>query len=226
MRRSTPSASRAARSSAEAAGPTGKGFFVEPTIVKAQPDLEMAREETFAPILYVFEYEIARSRHARMHNSVDQGLSSAVFTSDLISAHRRAFPLARGLGLRHRQRQHRHLGAEIGGAFGGEKETGGGREAGSDAWKGYMRRQTCTINWGGELPLGPGCQVSTSSSTPTLQACPNFEALRNLLRVRLTSFYRPNGTSNLREAPMGSPPRPRTHAATMEPMEGTSSDHR
>jgi aldehyde dehydrogenase (NAD+) len=133
--------------------PDREGFFVEPTIVKAHPDLEKARDETFAPILYVFEYDdLGHAIH--MHNSVDQGLSSAVFTSNLHTAERFLSHEGSDCGIANVNIG--TSGAEIGGAFGGEKETGGGREAGSDAWKGYMRRQTCTINWGGELPLAQG----------------------------------------------------------------------
>jgi aldehyde dehydrogenase (NAD+) len=131
----------------------GDGFFVEPTIVKAAPDIEMAREETFAPILYVFEYDdLGEAMH--YHNSVDQGLSSAVFTSNLHTAEKFLSHEGSDCGIANVNIG--TSGAEIGGAFGGEKETGGGREAGSDAWKAYMRRQTCTINWGGELPLAQG----------------------------------------------------------------------
>jgi len=133
--------------------PEGKGFFVEPTIIKAHPELAMAREETFAPILYVFEYETLEEA-IRMHNSVDQGLSSAIFTSNLSSGEQFLSHEGSDCGIANINIG--TSGAEIGGAFGGEKETGGGREAGSDAWKAYMRRQTCTINWGGELPLAQG----------------------------------------------------------------------
>ncbi len=133
--------------------PEGKGFFVEPTIIKAHPELAMAREETFAPILYVFEYETLEEA-IRMHNSVDQGLSSAIFTSNLGSGEQFLSHEGSDCGIANINIG--TSGAEIGGAFGGEKETGGGREAGSDAWKAYMRRQTCTINWGGELPLAQG----------------------------------------------------------------------
>jgi aldehyde dehydrogenase (NAD+) len=131
----------------------GDGHFVEPTIVKAAPDIEMAREETFAPILYVFEYDdLGQAVH--YHNYVDQGLSSAVFTSNLHTAEKFLSHEGSDCGIANVNIG--TSGAEIGGAFGGEKETGGGREAGSDAWKAYMRRQTCTINWGGELPLAQG----------------------------------------------------------------------
>jgi aldehyde dehydrogenase (NAD+) len=133
--------------------PDREGFFVEPTIVKAAPDIEMAREETFAPILYVFEYDdLGQAIH--YHNSVDQGLSSAIFTSNLHTAEKFLSHEGSDCGIANVNIG--TSGAEIGGAFGGEKETGGGREAGSDSWKAYMRRQTCTINWGGELPLAQG----------------------------------------------------------------------
>ena len=133
----------------------GEGYFVEPTLVKAHPDLEMAREETFAPILYVFTYDTL-DEAVRMHNSVDQGLSSAIFTSSIYSAEQFLSHEGSDCGIANVNIG--TSGAEIGGAFGGEKETGGGREAGSDAWKGYMRRQTCTINWGRELPLAQGVE--------------------------------------------------------------------
>jgi aldehyde dehydrogenase (NAD+) len=133
--------------------PDRDGFFVEPTIVKAPANIEMAREETFAPILYVFEYDDFGEAMYH-HNSVDQGLSSAVFTSNLHTAERFLSHEGSDCGIANVNIG--TSGAEIGGAFGGEKETGGGREAGSDAWKAYMRRQTCTINWGGELPLAQG----------------------------------------------------------------------
>jgi aldehyde dehydrogenase (NAD+) len=133
--------------------PDRPGFFVEPTIVKAAPGLAMAREETFAPILYVFEFGTLDEAIA-MHNSVDQGLSSAIFTESLRSAERFLSHEGSDCGIANVNIG--TSGAEIGGAFGGEKHTGGGREAGSDAWKAYMRRQTCTINWGGDLPLAQG----------------------------------------------------------------------
>jgi len=133
--------------------PDGEGYFVEPTIVKAQPDIEKARDETFAPILYVFEYDDFGEAMYH-HNAVDQGLSSAVFTSNLHTAEKFLSHEGSDCGIANVNIG--TSGAEIGGAFGGEKETGGGREAGSDAWKAYMRRQTCTINWGGELPLAQG----------------------------------------------------------------------
>jgi aldehyde dehydrogenase (NAD+) len=112
-------------------------------------------EETFAPILYVMEYE-ELSEAIAMHNAVPQGLSSAIFTGNLRTAER--FLSASGSDCGIANVNIGTSGAEIGGAFGGEKDTGGGREAGSDAWKGYMRRQTTTINWSNELPLAQGIQ--------------------------------------------------------------------
>jgi len=129
------------------------GFFVEPTIVKAHQGLAIAEEETFAPILYVYEVENLDEALA-LHNSVPQGLSSAIFTTNLISAERFLSHEGSDCGIANVNIG--TSGAEIGGAFGGEKDTGGGREAGSDAWKAYMRRQTCTLNWSSELPLAQG----------------------------------------------------------------------
>jgi aldehyde dehydrogenase (NAD+) len=129
------------------------GYFVEPAIVRAHPGLEIAHEETFAPILYAYTVDSLDEAIA-LQNSVKQGLSSAVFTDSLRSAE--TFLSAGGSDCGIANVNIGTSGAEIGGAFGGEKETGGGREAGSDAWKVYMRRQTCTINWSGELPLAQG----------------------------------------------------------------------
>ena len=129
------------------------GFFVEPTIVKARPDMPITHEETFAPILYLMEYDQLDEAIAA-HNAVDQGPSSAVFTTNLLRAETFLSHRAPDCGIANVNIG--PSGAEIGGAFGGEKDTGGGREAGSDAWKSYMRRQTCTINWSQELPLAQG----------------------------------------------------------------------
>jgi aldehyde dehydrogenase (NAD+) len=129
------------------------GYFVEPAIVRAHPGLEIAHEETFAPILYAYTVDSLDEAIA-LQNSVKQGLSSAVFTDSLRSAETFLSPEGSDCGIANVNIG--TSGAEIGGAFGGEKETGGGREAGSDAWKVYMRRQTCTINWSGELPLAQG----------------------------------------------------------------------
>jgi len=131
------------------------GFFVQPTLVAAEPGMEITCEETFAPILYLFEFE-ELDEAIRWHNAVPQGLSSAIFTTDMRSAER--FLAATGSDCGIANVNIGTSGAEIGGAFGGEKDTGGGREAGSDAWKTYMRRQTCTLNWGTELPLAQGVE--------------------------------------------------------------------
>jgi aldehyde dehydrogenase (NAD+) len=129
------------------------GFFVEPTIVRAHPDMEIVKDETFAPILYVMECDDVDDAIA-IQNNVPQGLSSAIFTQNVLTAE--AFLSARGSDCGIANVNIGTSGAEIGGAFGGEKDTGGGREAGSDSWKQYMRRQTCTINWGKDLPLAQG----------------------------------------------------------------------
>lgn len=129
------------------------GCFVEPTIVKAHRNLKIAEEETFAPILYVYEVGDLNEAVA-IHNGVPQGLSSAIFTTNLLSAERFLSHEGSDCGIANVNIG--TSGAEIGGAFGGEKETGGGREAGSDAWKQYMRRQTNTLNWSSELPLAQG----------------------------------------------------------------------
>ncbi|MBI84928.1 MAG: aldehyde dehydrogenase family protein [Planctomycetaceae bacterium] len=133
------------------------GYFVTPTIVRAPGGMPIVQTETFAPILYVMTYQ-SLDQVIREHNSADQGLSSAIFTNDLLEAER--FLSATGSDCGIANVNIGTSGAEIGGAFGGEKETGGGREAGSDAWKAYMRRQTCTVNGGGELPLAQGVEFS------------------------------------------------------------------
>ena len=131
------------------------GFFVEPTLVEATPHMPITCEETFAPILYLFEFDDLDEAIA-LHNAVPQGLSSAIFTLNMRSAER--FLAATGSDCGIANVNIGTSGAEIGGAFGGEKETGGGREAGSDSWKAYMRRQTCTLNWGTDLPLAQGVE--------------------------------------------------------------------
>ncbi len=129
------------------------GFYVEPAIVAAPLGFAPSKEEVFAPILYVFEVDDL-AEAIRHQNDVPQGLSSAVFTDSVRAAER--FLSAGGSDCGIANVNIGTSGAEIGGAFGGEKETGGGREAGSDSWKAYMRRQTCTINWGTTLPLAQG----------------------------------------------------------------------
>jgi len=127
--------------------------FVEPTIVKMPDQSEIVKKETFAPILYLLEYESLEDALA-LHNDVPQGLSSAIFTDNLREAE--AFLSVNGSDCGIANVNIGTSGAEIGGAFGGEKETGGGRESGSDAWKAYMRRQTNTINYSKNLPLAQG----------------------------------------------------------------------
>ncbi len=127
--------------------------YVQPTIVHMPAQTAIVHEETFAPILYLVEYE-ELDEAIRLHNEVPQGLSSAIFTLDLRQAER--FLSAAGSDCGIANVNIGTSGAEIGGAFGGEKETGGGRESGSDAWKQYMRRQTNTVNWSLELPLAQG----------------------------------------------------------------------
>jgi L-aminoadipate-semialdehyde dehydrogenase len=136
------------------------GNFVEPTIVKGENHWDVVQRETFAPILYVIPYRTLDEAIA-LHNAVPQGLSSALFTRSLKSAER--FVSAAGSDCGIANVNIGTSGAEIGGAFGGEKETGGGREAGSDAWKAYMRRQTNTINWGDDLPLAQGIRFGPAS---------------------------------------------------------------
>jgi aldehyde dehydrogenase (NAD+) len=129
------------------------GCFVEPTIVRADAAMPILKEELFAPVLYLIEFD-SLDEVIAWHNDVPQGLSSAVFTTNLVTAE--TFLSARGSDCGIANVNIGTSGAEIGGAFGGEKDTGGGRESGSDAWKAYMRRQTVTVNWSGELPLSQG----------------------------------------------------------------------
>ena len=131
----------------------GSGFFVEPTIVMADNEWEIVQTETFAPILYLIPFTDLEDA-IRIHNDVPQGLSSAIFTTDVRNAELFLSCLGSDCGIANVNIG--TSGAEIGGAFGGEKETGGGRESGSDSWKFYMRRQTNTINWGKDLPLAQG----------------------------------------------------------------------
>jgi aldehyde dehydrogenase (NAD+) len=128
-------------------------LFVEPTIVRMPSQADVVREETFAPILYVLEYETLDDAIA-LQNGVPQGLSSAIFSTDVRETERFLSTAGSDCGIANVNIG--TSGAEIGGAFGGEKETGWGREAGSDSWKQYMRRQTNTINWSKDLPLAQG----------------------------------------------------------------------
>ena len=132
------------------------GYYVQPTLVtNVDPNSVLVQQETFAPILYVMPYEDL-SEAIALQNGVKQGLSSAIFTNSMQHAERFLSSSGSDCGIANVNIG--TSGAEIGGAFGGEKETGGGRESGSDAWKAYMRRQTNTINWGNTLPLAQGIQ--------------------------------------------------------------------
>jgi aldehyde dehydrogenase (NAD+) len=133
------------------------GHFVEPTLIEAprSQTFTIAQEETFAPILYVFVVDDLEDA-LRANNGVSQGLSSAIFTDSLRAAERFLSSAGADSGIANVNTG--TSGAEIGGAFGGEKDTGGGRESGSDAWKVYMRRQTSVVNWGGDLPLAQGVE--------------------------------------------------------------------
>jgi aldehyde dehydrogenase (NAD+) len=130
------------------------GCYVQPALVVAENRFEIVQEETFAPILYLIPYSGGVDNAIAIHNDVPQGLSSAIFTSSLRESE--AFLSSWGSDCGIANVNIGTSGAEIGGAFGGEKETGGGRESGSDAWKAYMRRQTTTINYGHDLPLAQG----------------------------------------------------------------------
>ena len=124
-----------------------------PCIALAKNEYSIVQDETFAPILYICEYDTFDDA-MRMHNGVPQGLSSAIFTRNLLEAERFLSQAGSDCGIANVNIG--TSGAEIGGAFGGEKETGGGRESGSDSWRAYMRRQTNTINYTTELPLAQG----------------------------------------------------------------------
>ena len=134
-----------------------KGHYVTPAIVKVENEWAIVQEETFAPILYIITYEDLEDA-IRMHNDVPQGLSSAMFTLNIRHAEQFLSSIGSDCGIANINIG--TSGAEIGGAFGGEKETGGGRESGSDSWKQYMRRQTNTINWSKELPLAQGIEFN------------------------------------------------------------------
>jgi aldehyde dehydrogenase (NAD+) len=130
-----------------------RAHYVKPAIVEMPAQTAIVCRETFAPILYVVRYRDFGDALA-LHNAVPQGLSSCIFTQDMAEAER--FVAAAGSDCGIANVNIGPSGAEIGGAFGGEKETGGGRESGSDSWKAYMRRQTATINYSDALPLAQG----------------------------------------------------------------------
>jgi aldehyde dehydrogenase (NAD+) len=140
---------------------TGKGYesgcYVKPCIIEAKNELEIVQQETFAPILYIMKYKTIEEAVA-IQNGVPQGLSSSLFTNDMREMELFLSHAGSDCGIANINIG--TSGAEIGGAFGGEKETGGGRESGSDAWKAYMRRQTNTINYGTTLPLAQGIKFT------------------------------------------------------------------
>ena len=129
------------------------GCYVKPCIIEAENHFEIVQEETFAPILYLIKYKTIEEA-IDLQNGVPQGLSSSIFTTNMREMELFLSTAGSDCGIANVNIG--TSGAEIGGAFGGEKETGGGRESGSDAWKAYMRRQTNTINYGSELPLAQG----------------------------------------------------------------------
>jgi aldehyde dehydrogenase (NAD+) len=128
-------------------------FYVRPALVEMPRQADIVKHETFAPILYAMKYDTLDEAIA-LHNDVPQGLASSIFTTDLREA--QLFLSAEGSDCGIANVNIGPSGAEIGGAFGGEKDTGGGRESGSDAWKAYMRRVTSTMNYGNALPLAQG----------------------------------------------------------------------
>jgi aldehyde dehydrogenase (NAD+) len=133
------------------------GHYVRPAVAEVKNDFPIVQSETFAPLLYIIEYE-SFEQALELHNDVPQGLSSSIFTTSLNYQERFLAHSGSDCGIANVNLG--TSGAEIGGAFGGEKETGGGRESGSDAWKVYMRRQTNTINWGKALPLAQGIEFN------------------------------------------------------------------
>jgi aldehyde dehydrogenase family 7 protein A1 len=130
-----------------------EGYFVEPTIVETSPEAPFVQEEVFAPILYVMKVQ-SLDEAILLNNSVPQGLSSSLFTTNQADIFKWTGPHGSDCGIVNVNIG--PSGAEIGGAFGGEKETGGGRESGSDSWKAYCRRTTCTVNYSSQLPLAQG----------------------------------------------------------------------
>ena len=134
----------------------GAGFYTRPALVEMPGQSAIVRTETFAPILYVLRYEKFDDAIALLRD-VPQGLSSAIFTTDIREAETFLSAVGSDCGIANVNAG--PSGAEIGGAFGGEKETGGGRESGSDAWKAYMRRQTQTVNYRAQSAVGAGCKV-------------------------------------------------------------------
>jgi aldehyde dehydrogenase (NAD+) len=135
------------------------GCYVVPCLAEAENHYPIVQEETFAPLLYLIRYKTLEEA-MMFHNNVPQGLSSAIFSNDLLETERFLSHEGSDCGIANVNIG--TSGAEIGGAFGGEKDTGGGRESGSDAWKAYMRRQTNTINYSTEMPLAQGIEFKIS----------------------------------------------------------------
>ncbi|MGZ5242950.1 MAG: aldehyde dehydrogenase family protein, partial [Bacteroidia bacterium] len=131
------------------------GLYVQPCLAEVKHDLEIVQEETFAPLLYLIKYT-SLDEAIQIQNNVRQGLSSSIFTQNMREME--IFLSVNGSDCGIANVNIGTSGAEIGGAFGGEKETGGGRESGSDSWRAYMRRQTNTINYGANLPLSQGIE--------------------------------------------------------------------
>ena len=157
---------------ARAAGGTGHGgkridvngvdsFYVRPALVEILEQVDCVREETFAPILYVLRYDTL-DQAIDLQNDVPQGLSSSIFATDMREVEHYLSTVGFDCGIANFNMG--TAGAEIGGAFGGEKETGGGRESGSDSWKAYMRRQTNVINYGRTLPLAQGVKLNVDDA--------------------------------------------------------------
>ena len=154
------------------------GCYMTPCLARARPDFEIVQHETFGPLLYLMTYRDFEEAIA-IHNGVPQGLSSAIFTNDMREAEK--FLSAAGSDCGIANVNTGTSGAEIGGAFGGEKNTGGGRESGSDAWKSYMRRQTNTINFSKELPLAQGIQFGADEGSATVAM--NFRQQQRLTKT-------------------------------------------
>jgi len=144
----------------------GKGYesgcYVKPAIAEAKNSFDIVQHETFAPVLYLLKYSGTVEDAIALQNNVAQGLSSAIMTNNLREAELFLSHAGSDCGIANVNIG--TSGAEIGGAFGGEKETGGGRESGSDSWKQYMRRQTNTINWSNDLPLAQGIEFNLNNS--------------------------------------------------------------
>ncbi|MFL6530653.1 MAG: aldehyde dehydrogenase family protein, partial [Chthoniobacterales bacterium] len=140
------------------------GCYMTPCLTRVPPNIEIAQDETFGPLLYLMTYRDFDEALA-IHNGVSQGLSSSIFTNDMREAEKFVSAVGSDCGIANVNTG--TSGAEIGGAFGGEKDTGGGRESGSDAWKNYMRRQTNTINFSTELPLAQGITFGAGEGSAT-----------------------------------------------------------